>query len=196
MSSFLTCGLCAPRTPVSEGKTIAEPVTSPVVVPKVKFLEQMARLPCFSNLAHMVQLPGQCCSQPVCNSGRPSDCRRDHILRHTRSPRKYILAPPKLGTRPRLMKTCQLHPSSAAVLSTVLVSSMQLSGIIVTLQRSQSWASNIFHHCRYCRRKGFNYPFIKQSPSTLTSVSCFLGFVLYHSSLPASCQENREGGLI
>lgn len=153
-------------------------------------------LPCFSSLAHMVRLPGQCCSQPLCNSGRPLDCRRDHILQHTRSPRKYILAPPKLGTRPRLMKTCQLHPSSAAVLSTVLVSSMQLSGIIVTLQRSQSWASHIFHHCRYCRRKGFNYPFIKQSPSTLTSVSCFLGFVLYHSSLPASCQENREGGLI
>lgn len=138
MSFFLTCGLCAPRTLVSGGKTIAEPVTSPVVVPKVKFLEQMVRLPCFSSLAHMVQLLGQCCSQPVCNSGRPSDCRRDHVLQHTRSPRKYILAPPKLGTRPRLMKTCQLHPSSAAVLSTVLASSMQLSGIIVTLQRSQS----------------------------------------------------------
>ncbi|CAO2587277.1 hypothetical protein LEMLEM_LOCUS4413 [Lemmus lemmus] len=44
MSSFLTCRPCAPRTPISDGKTIAEPVTSPVVVPKVKFLEQMVRL--------------------------------------------------------------------------------------------------------------------------------------------------------
>lgn len=99
MPFFLTCGLCAPRTLVSEGKTTAEPVTSPVVVPKVKFLEQMVRLPCFSSLAHMVQLPGQCCSQPVCNSGRPSDCRRDHVLQHTRFPEEIHPCSPKTGNQ-------------------------------------------------------------------------------------------------
>lgn len=65
-------------------------------------------LPCLlGQLGSRAAIPSQCCSQPLCNSGRPSDCQRRSSSRHTHSLRKYILAPPMLGTGPSLMlKTC------------------------------------------------------------------------------------------
>lgn len=101
----------------------------------------------------MLQFPANVAPNHCAIQAGHRSVRADQALQHTRPSGNTSLLPPQTGNRAQSnAEDLSSHPPSEAVFSTVLVSSVQLSGIIATLSI----------RCGCYPQKASNYPLRRQ----------------------------------